>query len=106
MSKMLNVEVQLVSKMPGSLIPVWAEGHVMQALAPGRLTPVRYRFSAAATNNADHASTKISSRPQIKPIRSVWGLFSSIPGRPLRCRKVLSCQVSHVVGGRASFTIR
>ena len=57
MSKMLNVEVQLVSKMPGSLIPTWAKKHAEQALTPGRLTPARYRFVAAAAFHAKDAST-------------------------------------------------
>ena len=57
MSKMLNVEIQLVSKMPGSLIPAWAKQHAEQALTPGRLTPARYRFAAAVADSANHAST-------------------------------------------------
>ena len=57
MSKMLNVEVQLVSKMPGSLIPTRAKKHAEQALTPGRMTPARYRFDATVAYHANYAST-------------------------------------------------
>ena len=67
MSKMLNVEVQLASKMPGSLIPTWAKKHAEQALTPGRMTPARYRFSAAAAYSGYHATPNMGSRLAISP---------------------------------------
>ena len=54
---MLNVEVQLVWKMPGFLIPTRFERHAAQALTLCRYTPARYRFDAAAAYNANQAST-------------------------------------------------
>ena len=50
---MPNVEVQLISKMPGFLIPTRVERHAAQALTLCRYTPARYRFDAAAAYNAD-----------------------------------------------------
>ena len=48
-----NVEVQLVWKMPGFLIPTWVERHAAQALTLCRYTPARYRFDAAAAYHAN-----------------------------------------------------
>ena len=53
---MPNVEVQLISKMPGFLIPTRVARHAAQALTLCRYTPARYRFDAAAAYNADQAS--------------------------------------------------
>jgi len=66
MSKMLNV-VQLGLKMPGSLIPTWAKKHAEQTLTPGRMTPARYRFSAAAAYLGNHATPKMGIRLAISP---------------------------------------
>ena len=57
MSKMLNVEVQLKLKMPGSLIPAWVQRRAEHYLTPDRLTPAKYRFVAAAALHASDAST-------------------------------------------------
>ena len=43
--------------MPGSLIPTWVKKLGEQALTPGRMTPARYRFNAAAAYHANQAST-------------------------------------------------
>ena len=54
---MPNVEVQLLSKMPGFLIPTRVERPAEQALTLCRYTPARYRFDAAAAYYANHART-------------------------------------------------
>jgi len=86
------VEDQLRSKMPGSLIPTWANKHAEQALAPSRMTPARYRFDAAAAYNADHITPNMVRCPQIRLIRSVRALFALIRRRPIVCREVRSHQ--------------
>jgi len=50
---MPNVEVQLISKMPGFLIPTRVDRHAAQALTLCRLTSARYRFDAAAAYHAN-----------------------------------------------------
>lgn len=90
--KMLNVEVQLGSKMPGSLIPTWAKKYAEQVLTPGRLTPARYRFSAAAADNAAQVTPNMVRCPQISPERLQKAIFASIHTRPIVCREVLSHQ--------------
>jgi hypothetical protein len=37
--------------------PALGQKHAEQALTPGRMTPARYRFDAAAAYDANHAST-------------------------------------------------
>ena len=64
MSKMLNTEVQLsrgTPERPG------ADQPAEQTSTLGRLTPARYRFSAAAADSAYHASTKYSRCLEISP---------------------------------------
>ena len=92
MSKMLNVEVQLVSKMPGSLIPTWAKKHAEQALTPGRMTPARYHFDAAAAYHANYASTNSSPCLEITPA--------------LRCRTSLALMHRRPRGTGRSFNVR
>jgi len=65
---MPNVEVQLVWKMPGYLIPTRVERHAAQALTLCRYTPARYRFDAAAAYNANQATPNMVSCPQIRLI--------------------------------------
>jgi hypothetical protein len=50
---MPNVGVQLISKMPGFLIPTRIERHAAQAVTLCRYTPARYRFDAAAAYHAN-----------------------------------------------------
>ena len=89
---MLNVEVQLVSNMPGFLIPTRVERHAAQALTLCRYTPARYRFDATATYNADQATPSMVDCPQIRLLWSIWGLFTSIHRRPIVCREIRSHQ--------------
>ncbi len=85
---MPNVEVQLVWKMPGFLIPTRVERHAAQALTLCRYTPARYRFDAAAAYNADQATPNMVGCPQIRLIWSIWALFVSIHRRPIVCREI------------------
>ena len=78
-----------MSKMPGSLIPVWAEGHAEQALTPDRMTPARYRFDAAVTDITDHASTDINPRPEITPAVRCRTSLASMYKCPMMRRDVL-----------------
>ena len=92
MSKMLNVEVQLASKMPGSLIPTWAKKHAEQALTPGRMTPARYRFDAAVAYHANYASTNNGPCLEITPAVRCRTSLALMHKRPMGCRGVLSRQ--------------
>jgi len=87
---MPNVIVQLVWKMPGFLIPTRFERPAAQALTLCRYTPARYRFDAAAAYNADQATPNMGSCPQIRLIRSIWGLFAIIRRRPIVHREIRS----------------
>ena len=89
-------EVQLVSKIPGSLIPAWAKGRAEHALTLGRLTPARYRYSEAAADNTDHATPNIVLRPQISPTGLQKAIFAAIHRRPIVCREVPSHQGKNV----------
>jgi hypothetical protein len=89
---MPNVEVQLISKMPGFLIPTRVERHAAQALTLCRYTPARYRFDAAAAYNTNQVTPNMGSCPQIRLIWSIWGLFASIHRRPIVCREIRSHQ--------------
>jgi hypothetical protein len=68
---MPNVEVQLMSKMPGFLIPTRVERHAAQAMTLCRYTPAKYRFDAAAAYNADQATPNMVGCPQIRLFGSV-----------------------------------
>ena len=92
MSKMLNVEVQLASKMPGSLGPTWAKKHAEQALTPGRMTPARYRFDAAVAYHANYASTNNGPCLEITPAVRCRTSLALMHKRPMGCRGVLSRQ--------------
>ncbi len=92
MSKMLNVEVQLRLKMPGSLIPTWAEKHAEQALTPGRMTPARCRFDAAAAYSAYHASTIFDLCLEITPAVRCRTSLALRYKRPMGCKEILSRQ--------------
>jgi hypothetical protein len=85
-------EVQLVSKIPGSLIPAWAKGRAEHALTLDRLTPARYRYSAAVADNTDHATPNMVLCPQIGPAGLHRAIFASIHRRPIVCREVHSHQ--------------
>ena len=85
MSKMLNVEVQLASKMPGSLIPTWAKKNAEQALTPGRMTPARYRFDAAVAYHANYASTNNGPCLEITPAVRCRTSLALMHKRPMRC---------------------
>ncbi len=87
---MPNVEVQLMSKMPGFLIPTRVERYAAHTLTLYRLTSARYRFDAAAAYNADQITPNMVGCPQIRLIGSVWGLFASIHRRPIGCREIRS----------------
>ena len=94
--------------MPGSLIPTWVKKHAEQALTPGRMTPARYRFSAAVTDNANHITPNMVLRPQIRTTsecRTYWALLAR---RPMRCRDILSRQGEsvHSVPHRSPRTCR
>ena len=92
MSKMLNVEVQLVSKMPGSLIPTWAKKLAEQALTPGRMTPARYRFAATVAYHANYASTNNGPCLEITPAVRCRTSLALMHKRRMGCREVLSRQ--------------
>ncbi len=68
---MPNVEVQLMTKMPGFLIPTRVKKHAEQALTLCRYTPARYRFDAAAAYNADQVTPNMVGCPQIRLIWSI-----------------------------------
>ena len=87
---MLNVEVQLRLKMPGSLIPTWAKKHAKQALTPDRMTPARYRLSAAAAYDALNASTNNGPCLEISPAAGCRTSLALMRKRPMGCRDVLS----------------
>ena len=78
--------------MPGSLIPTWAKKDAEQALTPGRMTPARYRFDAAATDNTDQVTPNMVLCPHI---RARYGYRTSLVfmhERPMARAEVLSLQ--------------
>ena len=87
MSKMLNIEVQLSRWTPKH--PV-VDRPARQTSTLCRLTPARYRFSAAATDSADHASIEFDPCLSINRAGLSSSFLKQMHRRPIASREVLS----------------
>jgi len=92
MSKMLKRRSSAEIEDAGLSNPDLGQKHAAQALTPDRMTPARYRFSAAVADSAYHASTNNGPCLEITPA--------------LRCRTSLALMHRRPRGTGRSFDVR